>query len=125
MSKLGGGPGSVTLDTGGSILDVKIHAPTGPWLVTTALITDVASSPIPVPLTARVAIAVRNLSATEYVYIGPSNSVVASVAVGTTSGWRIDPSNDQNIDLDDSTQFYMICEAGKSALVQIIEVAST
>lgn len=118
MSKLGGGPGI----TSASILgDVKIRAPTGPFLITNYTVTDVASEPIAVPLTDRVSIGITNESGTITIYFG--NSDVTDT--GATKGRRIGPNEDFNIDLDDSGTFYLVAPSGQTAAVNIIEIAST
>lgn len=123
MSKIGGGPGS--LDTSGNPLEVHILAPTGPFLVTTFLVSDTAANPLPTSLTARVSLSIRNKSGTNTVYLGKDASVTANDAIGTNAGWEIDPNGDQNLDLDSTESIFVICEAGKTAIIKLFEIAST
>ena len=98
-------------------------APTGPFLITVATITDVASNPIAAPLTNRVSVSIRNLSTTVTVYIGPSNTVTADNSA--TGGWDIGPGEDLHLDLDASNLFHMIATSGDTAFVKIMEIASS
>lgn len=105
--------------------EVHLLAPTGPFEVTTALVTDTAANPLGAPLTNRVSLSIRNVDAANSVYLGKDASVVSALAVGTTSGWELFPNSaDQNLDLDAGETLFLICAAGKTALVQIFEIAS-
>jgi hypothetical protein len=122
MSRLGGGPGSRELSITG---EVNIKAPTGPFEITTALITDTASNPLGAALASRVSLSIRNTDSANSVFLGKNGSVVATLAPGTTSGWELFPNSaDQNLDLDAGETFFLICAAGKTALVQLFEIAS-
>lgn len=113
-------------DSTGAPTSVTIKAPTGPFQVTTALVTDVASNPLAMALTNRVSLSIRNIDTTDSVFIGKDLSVISVVAVGTNSGWELFPNSaEQNLDLDAGESFFLICATGKSALVQIFEIAST
>lgn len=109
----------------GTIGDVNISAPTGPFRNTVVLVTDVATAFPAVPLADRASLSIQNKSATNTVYVGPDNTVTADTVVGTTSGFEIGPDASSNFDLDDTNDIYFICEAGKTALLKITEVAST
>jgi hypothetical protein len=102
---------------------VNINAPTGPFEITVATATAVAANPIAVPLTDRVALSIRNKSATVTVYFGKNGSVTADDTA--TGGWEIGPGEDFNVDLTDANSFYLITPAATSALVKIMEIAST
>jgi hypothetical protein len=121
MSKLGGGPG--VLDTGGGALDIHILAPTGPFQITVATVTDTAANPIAVALTDRVSLSIRNKDATDTVYFGSSAAVTADNTA--SGGWEIGPGEDFNVDLDSGNVFFLITPAGQSAVVKILEIAST
>lgn len=97
-------------------------APTGPFLVSVATITDVSSNPIPVPLTDRVSLSIRNLSTTDTVYIGPSIGVTADNTA--TGGWDIGPGEDLHLDLNDANLFHAITPTGTSAQIKIMEISS-
>jgi len=120
VSKLGGGPG--LLDSSGNPIDVKIKAPTGPFLVTTVTVADTAADPLTAALTDRVSLSIRNKDLADTVYIGPANTVTADNAA--TGGWEIGPGEDLNIDLDDTNVFFLIAETGKTPLIKILEIAS-
>lgn len=103
---------------------VNISAPTGPFSITVTSVSDTAADPLGgSPLAARVSIAIRNKSATVTLYFGSSAAVTADDTA--TGGWEIGPGEDFNIDLDDSEAFYLIAPGGESAVVKILEIAST
>lgn len=103
---------------------VNIAAPTGPFSIRVATVTAVAADPLGgLPLTDRVSISIRNKDGANTIYFGKDASVTADDTA--TGGWEIGPGEDFNIDLDDSNAFYLICPAGQSAVVKILEIAST
>jgi hypothetical protein len=105
--------------------EIHLLAPTGPFEITTALITDTPINPLGAALTKRVSLSIRNVDNANSVFLGKSASVTSSIAVGTTSGWELFPNSaDQNLDLDEGEDFYLVCSAGKTALVQVFEIAS-
>lgn len=101
----------------------NISAPTGPFQITVFTVTDTATDPLPTPLTARVAVSIRNRSATQTVYFGKTSAVTADNTA--TGGWEIGPEEDFNIDLTEDNAFFLIASAGQTALVKILEIAST
>jgi hypothetical protein len=104
-------------------LDINIKAPTGPFRVTTLTVGLAAADPLGgSALAARTFLAIRNKSATETVYLGQTAGVTADDTA--TGGWEIGPSEDFNIDLDNTNVFYLISTAA-SVPVKILEVAST
>lgn len=118
MSRLGGGPGRGSVTVDGS---VRIRAPTGPFVITNTSATDVASDPLATPLADRVSLAITNLDGTNSVFFGNADVTDS----GATRGREIGPNEDFNIDLDDSNAFFLVTSAGKTAAVNIIEIAST
>lgn len=113
---------SGTVVTVSGIVNAKIAAPTGPFLVTNATATSTASNPLIAPLFARVGLSVRNLSATITVYVGRTAAVTADTSA--TGGWEVGPGESFNLDLDASNVFYVITPAATTALIQILEIAS-
>ena len=99
-----------------------VSGPTGPFKITPVTITDTASNPVPTPLTNRVSVSIRNLSALTTIYFGSALTVTPDNAA--TGGWDIGPGEDFHLDLDDSNLFYMIAPSGESAVVKILEIAS-
>jgi hypothetical protein len=103
--------------------EINIRAPTGPFAITVATATSTAANPLSTPLTSRVSLSIRNKSTTVTIYFGKDNTVTADNA--STGGWEIGPGEDFNIDIDDTTAFYLITPAATTALVKIFEIAST
>lgn len=99
-------------------------APTGPFKITSATVTDVSSNPIIVPLSNRVAFSIRNKSQTTTVYVGTTSAVTADDVNGTC-GWELGPGEDLQWDLDDGNLFHVIAPAGETAVIKILEIAST
>lgn len=102
---------------------MNISAPTGPFEITVVTATAVAVNPLPTPLTARVSLSIRNKSGATTVYFGKNALVTADDSA--TGGWEIGPNEDFNIDLTEDQVFYLICPAAQSAVVKILEIAST
>lgn len=98
-------------------------APTGPFKITVASVTDTAANPLASPYTDRVSLSIRNLSALNTIYLGKDLTVTADSAA--TGGWEIGPNEDFNIDLDDSNNFTLIAPAGQTATVKILEISGT
>lgn len=91
--------------------------------VTTMMVGDTAV-PLPaIPLADRNAISVRNLSSTDKLYIGYSTAVTADRVIGVTSGDEVDPDAGFNVDVTDEVVIYGICEAGKSVMIKVHELA--
>lgn len=117
----------ILFDSDGNPLDpisVNIEAPTGPFEITPFQVTSVAANPLPTPLADRVALSIRNNSATVSIFVGKS----AAVSTDTTAaggGWEIKPREDLNFDMKEDTSFYLIAPTGQTAWVQIFEIAST
>lgn len=101
----------------------NISAPTGPFNLTVTTVTDAAANPIASPLASRVSLSIRNKSPSVTIYFGNSVSVTAGDTA--TGGWEIGPNEDFNLDLTDDNGFYLIAPAGQSAVVKILEIAST
>jgi hypothetical protein len=110
--------GDITTITG----EVHLLAPTGPFKVTRATVGDTAANPLSAALTDRVSLSIRNKSGSVTVYFGTA-TVTADNTV--TGGWEIGPNEDFNIDLDASNVFYLIVPSTQSAIVKILEIAST
>lgn len=102
--------------------DVHILAPTGPFEITVATVTDTAANPVGAALASRVSLSIRNKDPANVVYFGTATVTADDAATG---GWEIGPNEDFNIDLDDSNVFYLRTTPGDTALVKIIEIAST
>ena len=80
------------------------------------------ATPLPsVPLVERNSLSIRNLSATEILYIGKSD-VVADENIGTTAGWQIGPNETYNVDITDSIIIYGRVASG-TIKVQVKELA--
>lgn len=89
---------------------------------TTLLVTDVAT-PLPaVALAQRNAISIQNKDTVNTVYIGNSD-VTADSIIGTTSGLELGPTGYYGLDITDQIVLYARCEAGKTAILKITEVA--
>lgn len=97
--------------------------PTGPFQITVVTVTDVATNPLTTNIPNRVSLSIRNRDLLDTVYFGKNALVTADDTA--TGGWEIGPNEDFNIDLDDSNNFFLITTAGQTALVKILEVAST
>jgi hypothetical protein len=115
-------PSTAPVEVTGTI-SATAAAPTGPIKRSVATATDSAADPIPVPLTNRVAVSIRNKSATETVYLGEDGTITPDNSA--TGGWEIGPGEDFNLDLSDSNGFFLITEPGKTALVKFLEIASS
>lgn len=102
--------------------EVHIQAPTGPFLVTVATITDTASNPLASALSDRVAVSIRNKGPAT-IYLGPTSGVTADNAA--TGGWEIGPDEDFHIELDATEVFYLITPSGQTATIKLLEIAST
>ena len=90
--------------------------------ITTMDITDTETA-IPVtPLTDRNAMSIFNMSTTDTLYIGKTG-VVASDAIGVTSGWEIGPQESFNSDVKDTIIFYGIAASGKTIRLKIMEIS--
>jgi hypothetical protein len=100
-----------------------LAAPTGPMKLTVYTVTDTAANPIPTPQTNRVALVLRNKSITETVYVGPNGTVTPDDTA--TGGWEVFPGEDFSLDYDDNNGFYVITSPTKTAVVKILEIAST
>lgn len=99
-------------------------APTGPFRVTSGTANDTAANPLASPLSNRVSASIRNLSATDTIYVGPAITVTPDNNV-TTGGWEVGPGEDFHISLSAANAFYFVTQAGKTALWKILEIAST
>lgn len=102
--------------------DVHLESPTGPYRITVVTIADVATNPLPTPLTGRVSLSIRNKSDTVIVYFGNSDVTGDETDTG---GWEIGAGEDFNLDLNSDNPFYLIAPAGMNAVVKIFEIAST
>lgn len=93
------------------------------FIITTENVTDVAAvMPAGGNLTARNAMAIRNLDATETIYLGKIG-VTADQAVGTTAGWEVGAGETFQIDITDAITLYARAETGKTVKIKIFEVA--
>ena len=108
--------------TGGSV-DTTPQGIAGPFLITTMQVGDTATALPASPLTDRKAFAIANLSEVNTLYVGPTNSVVASRALGTSAGWEIGPGETANFDYDDAVSVFGIVESGKTIIIKIFESA--
>lgn len=111
--------GSITASVG----NVGVAAPTGPFKITKFDVTDTAQDPLPLPLSNRFGLSIRNRSQTSTVYIGRNALVTPDDSA--TGGWEVGPNEDFHIDLDDSNAFFLITPPGESAIVKILEIASS
>lgn len=96
---------------------------TGPFKTTVGLADDTISNPLPVPLTNRQSLCIRNKSLTETIYF--CESLLKTPDDTATGGWEIGPGEDFSIDLDASNAFFLVCQSGKTAVYKIQEIAST
>lgn len=122
MSKLGGGPGSVSTSIT-SLPPVVISGLFTAMRITTLNVTDTAAALPPAALTDRNSITITNLSSTDTIYISSSNTVTANRALGTTAGHEIGPLESFNINITDAIILYAIAETGKTILTKVMEVA--
>jgi len=90
--------------------------------ITTLEITDTAAAIPTTNLTNRNSISIHNLSATEILYIGPSN-VASGRTVGGNGGWEVLPGEALNFDIANDVTIYGIAESGKTILVKVLEMA--
>lgn len=102
---------------------VAAAAPTGPLKRLVTTVTDVAADPILVPLANRVSLVVRNKSLTNTIYLGEDNTITPDDTA--TGGWEIGPGEDFSLDLSEDNVFFLIAPAGQSAVVKILEIASS
>lgn len=105
---------------GGSITSAP-NPPPNAFLVKTQLLTDVATKLPAVPATSRIGLMIVNYDAADTIFVGPTSAVTADLVVGSTSGMQIRALESQNIQLSDSADVWAIMEAGKTAMVQIVE----
>lgn len=91
--------------------------------VTTLLVTEVVGQLPATPLDDRNSMTIENLSNTDNIYINFIPGVTADQVPGTTSGKKIGPNQGLNFDIKNNILIYAIAEAGKSVLVQVVEVA--
>lgn len=106
-------------------ISASAAAPTGPFEVTIATVTDVASNPLVVPLSNRVSLSIRNLSAVTTIYLEKNATVTPDSIPGGTGGWEINPLEDLNLDLDENNIFFLVAPAGQTATIKIFEIASS
>lgn len=104
--------------------EITILAPDD-FLITTL---DVGDVPVKIPATpaaGRIAMDIRNLAGVnqpeQVLYIGPSATVTASSAVGTTSGWQIGPGEGDNVDLRFIKEPWAVAPAGVTIRIQVRE----
>lgn len=97
-------------------------APTGPVSITVSSVTPIAMNPLVAPFPDRVDLSIRN-KGPNTIYYGPTAGVTADDM--STGGWEILKNEDFHIELNDSQVFYLITAAGESAVVKILEIAST
>jgi hypothetical protein len=89
----------------------------------TTILVDTTASPLPpLPLQDRNAIAIRNLSDTETLYIGFNNLIEANDNLGTTAGWQVGPQENLQFDITDQVIIYGIAASG-TIKTQIMELA--
>lgn len=91
--------------------------------ITTILVGDVAIALPSSPLANRNAIAIRNLSETDILYIGFDNLIQANDNVGTSAGWKVEAGENLQFDITDAVVIYGIMETGITAKIQIMELA--
>ena len=105
----------------GGEIDSNPQGLKGEWRITTVLVTDVATL-LPISqLADRNFIRIENTEPSKSVFVGPNNLVTPNLIIGTTSGKRLDPGESVNFDFKGNLVVYGICEAGKTAIVQITE----
>ncbi len=101
--------------------NVSVSSPTGPFKITVVTVTDVAANPLVAAYTDRVSVSIRNKDLADTIYFGKDLTVTADDTA--TGGWEIGPSEDFNIDLDDTNNFTLIAPPGQTAIVKILEIA--
>ncbi len=90
--------------------------------ITTILVSTTALALPATALTDRNAIAIRNLSDTDILYIGFDTLITANDVLGTTAGWQVGPQENLQFDITDAVVIYGIAASG-SIKVQIMELA--
>ena len=99
-------------------------APTGPFRTTTVVsVNPTPTDPIPTPLADRVSGIVRNKSSLNAVYF--SEDILHTADDTATGAWEIGPGEDFAFNLSPDNGFFLFTEAGKTAVVKILELAST
>lgn len=99
-------------------------APTGPFRTTTIVpVNSTPTDPIPTPLSNRVSGIIRNKSTLNTVYF--SEDILHTADDTVTGGWEIGPGEDFAFNLSPDNGFYLFTETGKTAVVKILELAST
>lgn len=90
--------------------------------ITTTIVSTTAVALPTTPLTARNAIAIRNLSNEDTLYIGFDNLVEANDNVGSTAGWQVGPQENLQFDVTETVILYGIASVA-SLKVQIMELS--
>ncbi len=90
--------------------------------ITTILVSTTALALPATALADRNAIAIRNLSDTDILYIGFDTLITANDVLGTTAGWQVGPQENLQFDITDAVVIYGIAASG-SIKVQIMELA--
>ena len=90
--------------------------------VTTMIVGDTVTTMPVTALTDRNSLSITNIG-TETLYVGFTPFVTPDRVVGTTSGWEVGPNEGFNSDIKDTIFIYGICEAGKSTMIKIMELA--
>lgn len=109
--------------SGGQVESAPVGLSTD-FKVTTFLVTDVQTKLPPTVLTDRNFMVVINKDELETIYVGKTG-VVAGDAIGTTAGMDVPAGETFNIAIKGNVEveLYAITEAGKTALVKVVEVS--
>lgn len=95
--------------------------PPNDFKITTQLITNTVVKAPATPDPNRVGVQIDNYDPSNTVYYNRDTSLTADLVVGTTSGGQIGGNASQNFGLSGGKDVYVRTEAGKTAIVQIIE----
>lgn len=102
--------------------EVHLLSPTGPFKISGDTIIDTAANPIPVALTGRVDLSIRNKGPATIYY---GNADVTADNDPVTGGWEIGAGEDFHVELDATQGFYLVTPAGQTAFAKFLEIAST
>ena len=92
----------------------------GPIKVTGTTVTDTSAAFPATNQTDRAALSIRNVDATESIWIVNSTSITKAAAGSDI--WEIGPNETLNTDFDDTNQIILVADAGKSVSIQILEI---
>lgn len=102
----------------GEEIKVNFAAPNGPYLISEHTVTTTSAGFPATPLANRVSLAVRNLDATNSIYI-----VNAAGLTTAATKWEVGSDETINFDIDSSESIYLVADTNVS--ISIMEIAST